>query len=357
MRKSFSRTVAAVLAVAVLGGAGTEARAQFDRRNPFTLAVKKTRDSIVTIKVEKRGNWGRKDVVGTGVIVDGRGYVVTNRHVVAGAERVTVVLADGGEVQAQVLVEDSHHDLAILRLPSGRTYKELAFGPGSDLMVGETVLAIGHPFGYTNTVSTGIISALGREIKMPSGETLKDLIQTNASINPGNSGGPLLNINGELIGINVALREGAQGIAFALNADMVQQFLSRHLSAGKVAHLGHGLSCREKVVSEHGPARQLVVVEHVAEKSPAAAGGLRPGDVLVKLARRAVANRFDVERALWDYKAGDKVEATVVRAGKETRVTLTLARGGAPAGVASAQGAGNREKRDADKAQPAKGQR
>ena len=91
MRKSFSRTVAAVLAVAVLGGAGTEARAQFDRRNPFTLAVKKTRDSIVTIKVEKRGNWGRKDVVGTGVIVDGRGYVVTNRHVVAGAERVTVV--------------------------------------------------------------------------------------------------------------------------------------------------------------------------------------------------------------------------------------------------------------------------
>ena len=108
-------------------------------------------------------------------------------------------------------------------------------------MVGETVIAIGHPFGYTNTVSTGIISALGREITMPEGEVLGNLIQTNASINPGNSGGPLLNINGELIGINVALREGAQGIAFALNADTVQQVLSKHLErqqgvAGRPRH-------------------------------------------------------------------------------------------------------------------------
>ena len=107
----------------------------------------------------------------------------------------------------------------------------LPLAPVDDLMVGETVIAIGHPFGYTHTVSTGIISALGREITMPTGDVLTGLIQTNASINPGNSGGPLLNINGEFIGINVALREGAQNIAFAINAGTVKSFLQQHLSA------------------------------------------------------------------------------------------------------------------------------
>ena len=174
-------------------------------------------------------------------------------------------------------------------------------------MVGETVIAVGHPFGFTNSVSTGIISALDREITMPDGETLTRLIQTNASINPGNSGGPMLNINGELIGINVALREGAQGIAFALNADTVQQMLSKHLSAGKMAHLEHGLTCRE-AVEEDAEARQRVVVDRVAADSPAEAAGLKHGDILVKVGQRTVKNRFDVERALWSYKAGDKVE-------------------------------------------------
>ena len=113
----------------------------------------------------------------------------------------------------------------------------MTFAPASDLMVGEEVIAIGHPYGYTNTVSTGIVSALNREVSMQSGGVLTDLIQTTASINPGNSGGPLMNINGELIGINSAMRSDAQGIAFALNADMVQQVLSQHLSAGKMAHV------------------------------------------------------------------------------------------------------------------------
>ena len=120
---------------------------------------------------------------------------------------------------------------------------------------------------------------------MPDGETLTNLIQTNASINPGNSGGPLLNINGELIGINVALREGAQNIAFALNADTVQQVLSRHLSAGKVAQVGHGLTCREG--GPGGAARQQVVVERGAGE-PGGKAGVKSGDVILKVADRAV---------------------------------------------------------------------
>jgi serine protease Do len=325
MTKRWTGAAAVALVVISFGGAGTESRAQsFSRETPIVQAVRKTRDGIITIRVDRRGNWGnKKEVVGTGVIVDERGYAVTNRHVVKGADHVAVVLADHSEVAARVLTEDAHHDMAILRLSSEKKLKALTFAPGSDLMVGETVIAIGHPFGYVNTVSTGIISALDREITMPEGEVLTNLIQTNASINPGNSGGPLLNINGELIGINVALREGAQGIAFALNADTVQQVLSKHLSAGKVSRVGHGIRCKE-VVRDEAAARQQVVVDDVAPRSPAAAAGLKPGDVLVELARRPVSNRFDVERALWHCKPGDCVQAAIVREGKSTRVDLRL---------------------------------
>jgi serine protease Do len=308
----------------VLCGVGTEARAQYSRRTPIVEAVQKTRGSIVTIKVEKRGNWGRKETVGTGVIVDERGYALTNCHVIAGAERVAAVLFDGTELQAQVLTEDGQHDLAILRLPSKPRYQALAFGPGSDLMVGETVLVVGHPLGYTNSVSTGIISALDREIPMPRGEVLTKVIQTSASINPGNSGGPLLNINGELIGIVVALREGAQGIAFAINADTAQQVVSHHLSAARMGGVAHGLVCRVKVEPE-GKVHQRVVVEQVAQSSPAARAGLKDGDVLLKLAHRPVSNCFDVERAFWGLHDGDTIEADVVRDGKVVTVAMTLA--------------------------------
>ena len=325
MRKNLKRAALVALVMAVLGGAGTESQAQYNRETPIVQAVKKTRESIVTIKVGRPGNWGQKDVVGTGVIVDDRGYVVTNCHVVSGSDRVKVILWDGTSVEGRVHIEDRHHDLAILRLPNtGKKLTELRFATGSDLMVGETIIVVGHPFGYTNTVSTGIISALGREITMPGGEVLKNLIQTNASINPGNSGGPMLNINGELIGINVALREGAQGIAFALNGDTVTQVLTKHLSASKMSHLGHGLICQE-VVKPEAEMRQQVVVAGVAAHSPAESAGLQQGDVLVKVGERDVTNRFDLERAMWNYKPGDQVETSIVRNGTPTRVALKLA--------------------------------
>ena len=145
----------------------------------------------------------------------------------------------------------------------------------------------------------------------------------------------MLNINGELIGINVAMREGAQNIAFALNADTVQKVLSKHLSAARVAKVGHGLVCSEKVVGEEGDDRQQVVVDKVADKSPAAAAGLKSGDILVKIGERKVSNRFDVERALWSFHSGDKLDASVLRDGKETTVSLTLNKGDAIAHVST----------------------
>jgi serine protease Do len=316
------RAAVAVLLGVLLAGIGAEpAHARYTRKSPIVEAVKKTRDSIVTLKVEKSG--GGREVVGTGVVIDERGVVVTNRHVVAGAETITARLADGTTCKARLHLEAPNHDLAVLKLTAGRPLKALAFAPGSDLMVGETVIAVGNPFGYTNSVTTGIISALGREITMPGGVVLRNLIQVNASINPGNSGGPLLNINGDLIGINVAIREGAQGIAFALNSDSVQEVVSKLLSANKVANLSHGLVCRVNVPGEE-EGQALVVVEAVAHDSPAARAGLKSGDVLTRLGELPVCNRFDVERALWNFKPGDAVEAVVLRNGEEQQVALTL---------------------------------
>ncbi len=135
---------------------------------------------------------------------------------------------------------DSRWDLAVVRVNAGKALPALNLASTDDLEVGETVIALGHPYGYTDTVSTGIVSALGREITMPSGDTITGLIQTDASINPGNSGGALINIDGELIGINVALREGARGIAFALNANTVKTVLGHHLRGLRLAGLEQG---------------------------------------------------------------------------------------------------------------------
>ncbi len=336
MRTLLSRTAAAVLVVSLVAGAQTEAKAGHSRENPVVGAVKKASGAIVTLKVEKRGAYSKREVIGAGVIVDSRGYVLTNRHVVNGAEGVVAVLSDGTELTAEVMVEDQDHDLAVVKLPAGRTYQEMTFGPASDLMVGEEVIAIGQPYGYTNTVSTGIVSALNRDVPMPTGEVLTHLIQTTASINPGNSGGPLLNINGELIGINVAVRQDAQGIAFALNSDMVQQVLAQLLSAGKLAHVAHGLTCHEVVRDEDGPDRVQVVVDEVASKSPAAAAGLKKGDVLLQVADRKVTNRFDLERALWGCKAGDEVKLALSHDGRKTDARLTLSRGDGGQNTASA---------------------
>jgi serine protease Do len=284
-------TLAALVLMAELFLSASLTRAKYERRTAIVDAVQKTRDGIVTLKVTSLGENGKRTVVGTGVVVDERGYLITNRHVIAHASKVMVTLSDKS------------------------TY------PGSDLMEGETIIAVGNPYGYGNSVSTGIISALDREIKMPSGEVIRNLIQTDASLNPGSSGGPLLNINGEVIGINVALREGAQGISFALNADTVKQALRQHLSAQKVSRVSHGLECNEQV-APRGKERQKVVVQ--SSSGPAARAGLEKGDVIVKVGNVAISNRFDLERALWGYKAGEKVEVTLLRGGKPTQVSLPL---------------------------------
>jgi len=294
-------------------GTATE-KGPVSRRNPIVQAIHKTKEAIVTVKVPRTG---AKDAVGSGVVIDERGYIITNRHVVGAAKNPRVHLHDGAVCDAEVVFAEARWDLAVLKVSATKDLPALPLAPTDDLMVGESVIAVGHPFGYQNTVSVGIISALGREITMPTGEVLTDLIQTDASINPGSSGGPLLNINGELIGITCALRDGAQGIAFAIKAGTVQSVLSKVLSAEHVAGVNHGLACFGKVVGETG-ARQRVVVAGFQ------GGTLQEGDEILAVGRRTVGNAFDVERSLWTARPGQTVELKVQRAGKVMVVELTL---------------------------------
>jgi serine protease Do len=312
----------------------------FPRRNPVTEAVKKTKASIVCIRVPRPG--GGKEMIGSGVIVDQRGVIVTNRHVVGASRTVTVCLHDGAELTGEVIAGDPACDLAVLRVQTDKKLAALPLAPVNDLMVGETVIAIGHPYGYTNTVSTGIIAALGREIEMPTHDVITGLIQITAAINPGNSGGALLNVNGELIGINVALREGAQNIAFAINADSVKAFLGKHMSALKVSGISHGLECEEKVLGETGDRQRVFVGAH----SPMA--DLKSGDEIRAIGSLHIANAFDVERSMWGKKPGEQVALRVVRQGQEFTVTLTLAAG---------QGAGQVAALGATEGVPVAGQR
>src|SRR5262245_38465206 len=192
MRNRWMQAAAVCAAfLVVVWAAGAEVRAQTARETPLVQALKKVRPSVVAIKRSYTNGRGQtKDSTGSGVIIDERGFIVTNAHVVSSNRAVTVRLADGTELSGQVVKPFPANDLAIVRIQTKRPLKALALAPVDDLMEGEVVFAVGHPYGYSFTVTNGIISALNRQIEMPpSGPVLRGLIQTNAGINPGNSGG------------------------------------------------------------------------------------------------------------------------------------------------------------------------
>src|SRR5262245_56694813 len=203
------------------------------RRGAVVAVVEKVQSAIVNIHSERtigaaperERNWElmrtqqRVNGMGTGIIVDPRGYIVTNHHVVDDVQMLRIKLSDGTPFAGRVVARDPEADLAILKIDAHKPLPIIPLGTASDLMVGEPVIAIGNAFGYENTVTTGVVSALKRDVTLNKEISYKQLIQTDASINPGNSGGPLLNVYGELVGVNVAIRAGAQGIGFAIPVD------------------------------------------------------------------------------------------------------------------------------------------
>jgi serine protease Do len=297
---------------------------------PIVAAVARVKESTVNIHTEKRskasdtlfsaGKGAAINGMGTGVVVDERGYIATNHHVVDGVESLRVTLVDGASYDARVVSYDSVHDLAIIKIDPIRRLQVMPVGTSSDLLLGEDVLAIGNAFGYEHTVTKGIISALSRDVEVNEQQSYQNLIQIDAAINPGNSGGPLLNRDGEVIGINVAIRAGAQKIGFAIPIDDARRVIARLINIERLDNHLHGLQGQDV---KHGPTRQLVVAGTTAG-SPAADAGLQAGDIIVKSGTVDVIDMADFERSLLGRASGEVVPIIVRRGSSTQTQNLTV---------------------------------
>lgn len=258
--------------------------------------------------------------LGSGVIVDGtQGLVITNAHVIAGGDEVMVHLLDGREFPATVKGADSDFDIAVLEIQGATRLPAVRLGNSSDIMPGETVIAIGNPFGFTHTVTTGVVSALGRTIRNKNG-AFTDLIQTDAAINPGNSGGPLLNLEGVLIGINTAVDTRAEGIGFAIPVNKARHVMEDLMAAGRVVPLWLGLELQD-VDARTAMALGLrgsggALVTGVYAGSPAARAGLDVGDVLERINGTPLRNRRDYLDILRNQTQGSVLHLQLIREGR-----------------------------------------
>jgi serine protease Do len=307
-------------------------------------AVEGARDAVVNIRGQKTligddDPLARPDVphkvngMGTGIVIDERGYIITNFHVVDGVTKIEVTLSDSTTCVGQVVSTDPKNDLAIVKIDLPRKLPVISIGTSSDLMVGETVIALGNAFGYEHTVTRGIVSALHRNVQISDTQSYEDLIQTDASINPGNSGGPLLNIDGEMIGINVAVRAGAQGIGFTIPVDKAMIVAAKLMSVERVERKWHGAKTGDTPGHPDG-----AVVTSVEEDSPAAKCGLKSGDVITSVDSKRVARSEDFERAMLGRPAEQDASVTVRRNNQPVELKLALTdlpkRGSNPADAA-----------------------
>jgi Do/DeqQ family serine protease len=271
----------------------------------------------------------KRNSLGSGVIIDGkRGFILTNAHVLEKTSTITVTLKDEREYKAQVVGIDPDSDLAILRIDSKNSLPAIEMGNSEGLMIGETVIAIGNPFGFSHTVTTGVISALNRSIRTEN-RVFQDFIQTDASINPGNSGGPLLNINGELIGINTAIYAKAQGIGFAIPIDKAKRIVSDLIQYGEVVPAWIGITVQD---IDAGLAQYLnaqgikgVLVKTVEKRSPAKKADIRDGDIIVSLGARKIDSTAVYESTLKGIAAGKELVVKIWRDGNKKDITLKTA--------------------------------
>jgi putative serine protease PepD len=260
-------------------------------------------------------------VEGSGFVYDANDHIVTNYHVVKGTNSIKVAFADGSTYSATVVADDPSTDLAVLKVnaPASELHP-LTLGDSSKAQVGDSVVAIGSPFGLAETMTNGIVSALGRTISSDNSYSISNAIQTDAAINHGNSGGPLLNMSGQVIGVNSQIESeggGSEGVGFAISSNTVIAVVKQLLTSGKVVHAYLG-------VSVESAATGGLQVATVKKGSPAADGGLKDGDVIKAFDGQKVASPNDVIGAVNDKQPGDKVTITYIRNGATTTAHITL---------------------------------
>lgn len=266
--------------------------------------------------------------LGSGVVINPEGYILTNEHVVARATRIKVTLIDKREFPARLIGADIRSDLAIIKIDSKEPLPHIEMGRSDDLMIGETVLAIGNPYGLQHTVTTGIISALNRTIRARENLVYQDFIQVDASINPGNSGGPLLNINGELIGINAAIYQKAEGIGFAIPIEKAQRIVNDLIQYGKVRHGWVGILVQDiddSLSSFYRLDQPGILVTKVFKGSPAATAGIQQGDIILTLDNHSFTGKSDYLQRIATYAVDNAIEFGFLRDGvrKIAKVTIS----------------------------------
>jgi len=279
--------------------------------------------SVVSISVDKRPSRRspEREGAGSGVVIAPDGYILTNSHVVSNARRLATTFTDGTQAKATLIGEDPATDLAVIRAEaSGLPYALL--GDSGALRVGQLVIAMGNPLGFQSTVSTGVISALGRALRSREGRLIESIIQHTAPLNPGNSGGPLLDSRGEVVGVNTAIIMMAQGIGFAIPADTARWVVSQLLTHGRVRRGYLGIAGRERplhrrlVLFHDLPNERAVEIMSVEGDGPARQAGLREGDLVVAINEHMVNSIDDLHRFLADWPIGSPVTLAVLR-GKE----------------------------------------
>ena len=296
--------------------------------------IARVRPAVVEVKVTTP-NGG---ALGSGVIIDRRGYIVTNNHVVNGAQSISVVLYDGTQVPAQLAGTDPADDLAVLKItPPAAGLTVATLGDSSKLQVGQDVLAIGNPLGITQTVTNGIISALGRNVNEQNGAVIPNAIQTDAPINPGNSGGALVDMQGNLIGIptlsaiDPEFNTPANGVGFAIPSNRVQSITSQIIQTGTVSHTGRAaLGVRVESVDATLAAQDNLSIDHgalivsVVAKGAADQAHLQAGDVIVQIDNKPVNDISSLGDALLSKNPGDVVSVKVYRGNQQLTVSVKL---------------------------------
>ncbi len=277
-------------------------------------------------RVPDGGRREEQTALGSGVIIDKRGFILTNHHVIKDAETILVRLANQKEYPARLIGQDPRTDVAVIRVEPDRDLPEANLGDSDGLRVGEWAIAIGNPFGLAHTLTVGVVSATGRsEVGITSQE---DFIQTDASINPGNSGGPLLNLRGEVIGINTAIVAAAQGIGFAIPINLARKVAQDLIREGRVTRgwLGAGLKAltREAAGGLGVEPDAGVLVEHVLPGGPAEAAGLRAGDVIAAVRGRVVRTPADVRALVAEAEVGKPLPLTVLREGRAMGLSVII---------------------------------
>lgn len=293
--------------------------------------------SVVSILAQKAGRRVSQQGAGTGIIVSKDGYVVTNKHVIQDGTDIIITLADGTIYENVTIIgSDPLNDVAFLKIRDAENLVAAELGQSSTLRIGQPVVAIGNTLGeYQNTVTSGIVSGLGRPVAAQSGdrvESLTDLIQTDTAINPGNSGGPLVNLAGQVVGINTAVVNNAQGIGFAIPINAVKGMLEGVLAHGRVerAYIGVRYTDITPIIAKQRqlPVKRGALVlsgEGIEENGPADKAGIKAGDIIVKIGDQQVGQHGGVSSLVAAYKPGDTIDITVLRDGKEQKLSVTLA--------------------------------